>query len=430
MHRNENDVSTQLQRIEALASKDTTVKFTSLANLLTPAFLAECFKNLNKRAAAGPDGVSMSGFKENLEHSVVQIHDELRKNQYRASSVRRAYIPKANKKLRPLGIPTVKDRLVQRAVGEIISKIYEPYFADFSHGFRPKRSAHSALEMLRKAINRRKTHYVVEADIKSYFDTVNHEWMMKFLSHRIADTVILRLVRKWLKAGYMERGIKVRTDEGTPQGGPISPLLANIYLHYVLDLWFEKKFQKTCKGESTLIRYADDFVVCFQHKDEAERFLVELNSRFELFNLEVAPEKTRLIEFGRTSSLNGRRGSKGEQRTFDFLGFTHYMRRRKDRFRAAVKPSRKSCNQYLQKVKKWTAENRERSVWFQSYALKKKLIGYYNYFGLRYCGPALRNVKFHVMRIWLMSLRRRSQRHTLWWDTFLAKPWVRYLPSP
>jgi RNA-directed DNA polymerase len=311
MHRNEEPVSTQLQRIEELACRHTDLRFTSLAHLMTPVYLGECFKKLNQRAAAGTDGQTMSEFKENLARNAEELYELLKGNRYRATSVRRVYIPKANGKMRPLGIPTVKDRVVQRAVGGIISRIYEPYFIETSYGFRPGRSAHDALSVLKKTVQKKGIRYVVEADIKSYFDTVNHEWMMKFLGHRIADRTVLRLVRKWLVAGYMERGVVTRTGEGTPQGGPISPLLANIYLHYVLDLWFEKKFKKTCRGETALIRYADDFVVCFERKDEAERFLKEMEERFMAFNLGLSAEKTKLIEFGKRSSQNGLKGKPG-----------------------------------------------------------------------------------------------------------------------
>lgn len=430
MRRNESTVSTQLQRIGELAKSDFNRRFTSLAHLLTPSFLEECFKRLNQRGAAGTDGITMKEFKETLNDRVAGIHGELSVGRYRATSVRRVYIPKAGGKTRPLGIPTVKDRLIQRAVGELLSTIYEPYFIETSYGFRPRRSAHDALATLRRTINKKEVRYVVEADIKSYFDTVNHEWMMRFLEHRIADRVILKLVRKWLNAGYMEHGVVSRTEEGTPQGGPISPLLANIYLHYVLDLWFEKRFRKTCRGEVALVRYADDFVVCFQHHDEAVRFLEEMSIRFSEFNLELSREKTRLIEFGKQSAFNGTKGKSGDRKTFDFLGFTHYMRKRSRGYRLAVKPSAKSRNRFLAAVKKWLIENRERSVWYQAHSLKRKLHGYYTYFGLRHCKPALVHVKFHVTRIFLMSLRRRGQKHRLWWHSFLKKPWFKILPDP
>lgn len=430
MRRNESTVSTQLQRIGELAKSDFGRRFTSLAHLLTPSFLGECFKKLNQRGAAGTDGVTMKEFKGALDERVAELYGELKSGRYRATSVRRTYIPKASGAMRPLGIPTVKDRLVQRAVGEIVSTIYEPYFLDLSYGFRPGRSAHHALETLRKTVNKKNVRYVVEADIKSYFDTVNHEWMMKFLEHRIADRVILKLVRKWLNAGYMERGVACRTEEGTPQGGPISPLLANIYLHYVLDLWFEKRFRKTCRGEAALVRYADDFVVCFEHHDEAVRFMKEMAGRFAAFNLELSAEKTRLIEFGKQSVLNGTKGIARDRKTFDFLGFTHYMRKRSKGHRLAVKPSSKSRNRFLAAIKKWLAENRERSVWYQVFSLKRKLLGYYHYFGLRHCKSSLVHVKFHVVRILLMSLRRRGQKHYLWWHTFLNKPWLQILPDP
>jgi RNA-directed DNA polymerase len=431
MHRNEESLSTKLQRIGELAKKDQSMRFTSLAHLLNVEMLYESFGKLNRKAAPGVDGVTMKEFGDNIWENTEALHEELRSMTYRATNARRVYIPKANGKQRPIGIPTVKDRVVQRAVAEIISRIYEPYFIEHSYGFRPGRSCHDAIRELQRAARKSRARYIVEADISSYFDTVNHEWMMKFLEHRIADSRILRIVKKWLNAGFMENGVKVRTDEGTPQGGPISPLLANIYLHYVLDLWFEKKYKKSCEGKATLIRYADDFVVSFEKKEEAERFLRELKDRLAAFNLTLAVDKTRLLEFGKRSRNNATKGKADVVKTFDFLGFTMFARKRNNgRYSIAVKPSRVRKNKFLRAVKEWLRVNTNRNVWYHAFSLRRKLFGYYNYFGLKNCLPSLNHVKVHVARIWLKTLRRRSQRAFISWERFLASPWYWKLPKP
>ena len=425
------DVSTKLERIAQLAKEDKQIKFTSLAHLLTPEFLKASFLKLNQKGAPGADEVTMEAFKTNLDAEVEQLWLELRTGRYRATPVKRVYIPKANGKQRPLGIPTVRDRTVQRAVGEILGAIYEPYFCDFSFGFRPGRSTHNALESLRRTIDRLPIRHIVDADVSKYFDTVNHKWLMEFLQHRVTDRTLLRLIGKWLNAGILENGIVSRSEEGTPQGGPLSPLLANIYLHYVLDLWFERKFQPSLAGRSALVRYADDFVVCFEHRDEAERFRRELECRFAQFGLQLSEEKTRQIEFGKWSETNGKKGLSDAMRTFDFLGFTHYMRKRGKRgYHLARKPSRKSRNKFLQNTKEWLEKYRDRSVWFQAKVLSRKLKGFYGYFGLRHCLSALNGVKRQLARIWVTTLRRRSQRHKLQWWRVYTYPWFRSLPTP
>lgn len=431
--RTANDVSPQLQRIAVKAKEDKRVRFTSLAHLLTPDYLKASFSKLNQHGAPGSDGVTMAAFEADLDAEIDRLWQELRSGRYRASPVRRVYIPKANGKLRPLGVPTVRDRTVQRAVGDLLSTVYEPYFKDFSYGFRPGRSTHDALESLRVTIDRAPIRWVVEADIASYFDTVNHRWLMTFLRHRIADRTLLRLVAKWLKAGVMEAGVVSRSADGTPQGGPLSPLLANVYLHYVLDLWFDHRFRRSAAGACSLVRYADDFVVCFEHRHEAERFQQELKARFAEFGLRLSEEKTRLIEFGKESNQNGTIGPSAQPRSFDFLGFTHYMRRRGKRdgvYRVARKPSRKSRTKFLAGVRDWLGRNRHVSVWFHASVLQRKLRGYYAYFGLRYCLPALRHVRRHVGRLWIAELRKRSQRHRLWWRGVLKRPWFQSLPEP
>ena len=430
-HRATENVSTKLQRIAKLAQQDKRLRFTSLAHLLTVAYLKENLKQLNQHAAPGIDGMTIKEYWNDVDTRLNDLHTRLREGQYRASPVRRTYIPKANGEKRPLGIPTVEDRTVQRAVAGIVGTIYEPYFCEFSYGFRPARSCHDALERLRQIVDKQPIRFVVEADIKAYFDTVNHEWLRKFLSHRIADSTIQRLVGKWLRSGIMENGVICHNEDGTPQGGPISPLLANIYLHYVLDQWFLVRFRKSVKGACELIRYADDFVVCFERHDEAIRFLNELRERFEQFHLTLSEEKTRIVQYGKWSDLNGNAGPAVMPRTFDFLGFTHYMRKRESRgYRVARKPSRKSCNKFLRKVKEFVSRHRDRNVYWQGHILKAKLRGYYNYFGLRYCKRSLEHVKWHTEHIWISTLRRRSQRHRLQWERVGKYPWFNLLPEP
>jgi len=432
MLRNEESVFTKLQRIEELAKQNVEYKFTSLAHLLNLELLNYALKKLNKHGAPGVDGVTVEQFEQNADTNIANIHQELKEGKYRAGSVRRAYIPKANGKLRPLGIPTVKDRVVQSAIATILEKIYEPYFLDISFGFRPKRSAHDALETIRITVNQNPVNWIVDVDIKGYFDHVNHQWMLKFLEHKIADKTILRLISKCLQAGIMENGVTVRNEEGTPQGGPISPLLANIYLHYVLDLWFEKKYKPAVQGYSFLTRYADDFIVGFENHGEAVQFLEELRQRFSNFNLTIAEEKTQIVRYGRNSK-RGPPGPTETPRTFKFLGFTHYIKKRGDgtkrRPMVARKPKRESRDKFLRNVREWLKSCMHTPIPWQKKRLSIKLKGYYNYFGLQHCLKALQHVKWHVERLWVMSLRRRSQKHNLWWQQVRDKPWFT-LPDP
>nr|EMN23750.1 RNA-directed DNA polymerase [Leptospira santarosai serovar Arenal str. MAVJ 401] len=433
MHRNEESVYTKICRIGLLASKDKKVCFTSLAHLLTPEYLKDSYMGLNKKASAGEDGVTMEEYGLNLDENIERLHESLKTGKYRADSVRRVYIPKSDGKMRPLGIPTVKDKVLQKSVSGILNMIYEPYFCDFSYGFRPQRSCHQALARLKEGVNKREIRWIIDADIKAYFDNVNHKWMLKFLRHRISDRKILQLVSKWLRAGILDNGLYIRNENGTPQGGVVSPILANIYLHYVLDLWYVKKVKSGLKGDSMLIRYADDFVVGFEHKSEAEFFLNELRKRFSEFGLSISEEKTKLVEFGKLNHKNGKKGPSIQPRTFNFLGFTAYMRKvgkSNLRYRMAYKPSRKSRNKFLRNVKEWLIRNRESSEWYQAKYLSRALKGYYNYFGMRYCLRSLKNVKWHLERSWISQLRRRSQRHNLFWKRIKRIPWFICLPEP
>src|SRR5499427_3114948 len=294
-------MSPQLSQIAKKAKLDPKTRFTSLAHLLTPEFLQETWGKMNRKAAGGVDGQSAEEFGNELETQIEVICKQLKEGTYQAPPVHKVDIPKGPGKVgtRPLGIPTVADRLLQRAVARILEAVFEADFLDCSFGFRPGRDPHHALQALRAQVVTKKVRQVFEADIRGYFNHINHSWLRRMIAYRIADPVILSLIGKWLKAGVMQDGVVTRSEEGTPQGGPLSPLLANVYLHFVLDLWFEKRFKPQCQGEAYLVRFADDFVVSFQYKRDAERFQRQLEARFAKFNLKVAEEKTRLMLFGR-----------------------------------------------------------------------------------------------------------------------------------
>lgn len=425
-----NDVPDWQETIVKLARSDPNLRFTTLAHRLTPELLEAAYRRLKRRAAPGPDGVTVTEYGEDLTERLAKLHQRLRTGKYRASPARRVYIPKPNGKLRPLGIANVEDRVVQTAIAMVLEPIYEQDFLEFSYGFRPGRSTKDALEVLRRTIDRRPVRYVFEADIRGFFDNLDHGWLRKFLGHRIADRGIHRLINKILKSGVVEEGKVTRGTTGAPQGGPLSPLLANVYLHYVLDLWFDRRFRPTCRGEASMVRYADDFVVCFEHRDEAERFATAVAERFAAFGLELVPEKTRLIEFGTSRGVQGP-GPKSEASTFEFLGFTHYMRQQGRRgLRTARKPSKKSRTRFLGEVKQWLRKQMHRPIWLHRKVLTEKLRGFYQYFGLRYCLPALRHVRWHVERLWYRTLLRRSQkaRRLTWWQV-KRKPWFD-LPKP
>ena len=424
------DVPDWQETIVKLVRSDPNLRITTLAHRLTPKYLENAYRRLKRRAAPGPDGVTVEEYGENLTERVTELHERLRTGRYRASPARRVFIPKPNGKLRPLGIANVEDRVVQAAISGVLEPIYEQDFLDFSYGFRPGRSTKDALEVLRKTIDRQPVRFVFEADIRGFFDNLDHGWLRKFLGHRIADAGIHRLINKILKSGVVEDDRVIRSKKGAPQGGPLSPLLANIYLHYVLDLWFERRFRRSCKGVASMVRYADDFAVCFQHREEAERFATAVEERFAAFCLELVPEKTRLIEFGTSRGGRGP-GPKTEAATFDFLGFTHYMKQRGKRgLHTARKPSKKSRTRFLAEVKQWLRKQMHRSPWLHQKVLTQKLRGFYQYFGLRHCLPALRHVRWHVERLWYRSLVRRSQkaRRLTWWRV-KRKPWFK-LPEP
>ena len=421
--------SPKLAELVARARKEG--RLTNVVQFVDEELLRLAFHSLRKQAAPGVDGQSYEDYAARLDENLRDLYRRLKSGRYRAPVIRRVYIPKANGKLRALGITTIEDRVVQKAVAWVLSAVFEQDFLECSHGFRPKRSAHTALHRLREGMMQHWAKYVVEVDVVGYFDHVNHDWLRKFLRHRVNDGGLLRLIDKWLNAGVMENGVVTRAEDGTPQGGPASPVLANVYLHYVLDLWFERRFKKNCRKWAELTRYADDFVAVFQDRGDAERFRQEVEERLAAFGLQVAPEKTAVLLFdGNLLHRNERLAIKPA--TFTFLGFVHFLTKTSaGKINIARSPSPKSRERFLLAVAAWLKVNMHRRVWEQQAHLTRALNGYYEYFGLRLCGPPLSTVRWRVYRQWRWTLRRRSQkaRRTCDWATLDAKPWFQ-LPMP
>jgi len=424
-------VSTQLAQIAKKAKLDRKVRFTSLAHLLTPEFLKETWGTINRHGASGVDGESIEQFESELEQRVREISERLKVGAYRAPPVRRVDIPKGPGKsgTRPLGIPTVADRLLQKAVARILEAVFEADFCDASYGYRPGRSPHDALRALREQIVTKRVSRIFEADIRGYFNHVCHSWLQRMVRERIADPVILSLVGKWLKAGAMQDGVVVRTEEGTPQGGPISCILANIYLHYALDLWFEKKVRPQCRGEAYLVRFVDDFVVSFQYLVDAEAFQARLRERFARFNLQLAEEKTRLLLFGRFAAE--RRAKYGQRpETFEFLGFKHVCGAdRGGRFAVIRIPSVKSCRKFLARTHEWLVGHMHWRRRDQQQRLRTMLQGFYQYFRLHHCQKKLDWVRHEVQLQWRRVLRQQSQRARIHWSYLSSRDWFK-LPLP
>jgi group II intron reverse transcriptase/maturase len=393
--------------------------------------LRQAFRSLRKQATPGVDGQRYEDYEQNLDANLKGLHARLRTGRYRAPVVRRAYIPKANGGRRPLGITTIEDRVVQKAVAWVLSAVFEQDFLDSSHGFRPGRSAHTALHRLREGMMQHWVKYVVEVDVVGYFDHVNWEWLNTFLRHRMNDGGLLRLVNKWLRAGVMENGVVVHTEEGTPQGGPVSPILSNVYLHFVLDLWFERRFKKTCRKWCELTRYADDFVAAFVDQGDAERFRREVEERLAAFGLKVAPEKTGIRRFdGNLIKGPGRPTERPE--TFTFLGFTHFITKTRNKKVNIVRtPSVQARVRFLRRVAEWLRANRHVGPGLQREHLTKMLQGFYQYFGLWGCTRKLAGVRFRMYWLWRQTLRRRSDaaRQTTGWLQLQAKSWF-WLPQP
>lgn len=420
VHGSGEPVETKLHRIAEKARKESGFKFTSLYHLMNEELLRGCFKRLRKDAAAGIDKMTKDMYAENLEANLSKLIDRLHRMAYIPQPVRRTYIPKlGSARQRPLGIPCFEDKLVQAGLVRIMESVYEQDFIEDSYGFRPLRSCHNALKALSETVENKPINHIVEADIKGFFDNVNQEWLMKFLAHRIEDKRVQRMVKRFLKAGVAEDGSVTVSDAGTPQGGVISPLLANTYLHYALDLWFEKVYRKSCTGYARLIRYADDFVVCFQYKPEAERFRVKLGIRLGKFGLELEPTKTRVVEFGRFAVQNAKgRGERAE--TFDFLGLTHYCGTRKNGkgFRMKRVTARKKFTAKLKDFKEWLRKARTMKTKELWDIARAKLRGHYAYYGVTDNLSGIKRFGEEVKKLLFKWLNRRGKRGCLNWQKF------------
>lgn len=409
-------VSTKLQQIAALAKKAPGMAFTTLAHHIDIEWLREAFRRTRKDGATGVDGQTAQEYEANLEANLQSLLQRAKSGNYRAPPVRRVHIPKGDgKSTRPIGIPTFEDKVLQRAVTMVLEAVYEQDFLDCSFGFRPGRSAHQALETLWRQLMKMGGGWVLEVDIQRFFDTLDHARLQSIVQQRVRDGVLVRLIGKWLNAGVLEGNDTKYPEEGTPQGGVISPLLANVYLHDALDVWFEEEVKPRLHGEAVLIRYADDFVICFQRKDDAERVNAVLPKRFGKYGLTLHPEKTRLVYFGRPSTQPRVGGQGLEPGSFDLLGFTHFWAKtRKGRWAVTRKTAKSRLNRALKRVADWCRTNRHRAIDEQHRALSRKLRGHYSYYGITGNGRALQRYANQVRLRWYKWLSRRSQRPMPW----------------
>jgi RNA-directed DNA polymerase len=423
-------VSQGLAGVRKVARERKRERFTTLLHHVTIDRLRASFRALKKSAAPGVDGVTWQEYEEGLEDRLADLKDRIHRGAYRAQPSRRIYIPKADGRRRPIGIAALEDKIVQQAVGTILHAIYEVDFRGFSYGFRPGRSPHQALDALSVGIARKRVNWILDADIRGFFDQMSHEWTMQFVQHRVADKRILRLIQKWLKAGVSEDGEWSETKVGTPQGAVISPLLANVYLHYVFDLWVEAWRKKVAEGELIVVRYADDLVVGFEHRAEAERFLREFRERLAKFGLELHPDKTRLIEFGRFARANRQQRGAGEPESFAFLGFTHTCgTTRCGHFTIWRQTVRKRLEAKLQQVKQALRERMHEPVSRVGGWIARVLNGFYQYHAVPGNWASLRRFRERIGRYWRHALERRSQRGRLTADR-VARLFNRWLPHP
>lgn len=427
-----NSVTTKLLCIAAKARSEPNFQFTSLFHLMNEELLRECFERLNVDAAAGIDQLTKDKYAQELEDNLNSLVKRLQFMAYKPQPVRRVYIPKpGSTKQRPLGIPCLEDKLVQTGLTRILEAIYEQDFIDGSYGFRPGRSCHDALRALNQTVVGESINFIAEADIRGFFDNVSHDWVIKFLSHRIADKRILRMVRRFLKAGIIEDGVLKSSEMGTPQGGCVSPMISNVYLHYVLDLWFERIFRKSCKGKTRLIRYCDDFVVCFQNKEDAMKFQTVLSERLNKFGLAVEPTKTQVLEFGRYAVGNAKANG-GRTKTFDFLGFTHYCSKSRDgkKFRMKRVTARKKFQVKIATFKEWIKKARIKPIAWIMEKVAAKLQGHYAYYGVTDNRQGIARFAHEVRRLLLKWLNRRSQRRSFTLDEFGQLLKIFPLPKP
>ncbi len=426
-------METKLSRIAEIAENRPKEVFTSLYHHLNVEMLLQCHKELSGNKAAGIDGATKASYEENLEENITGLVKRLKNNSYKPQAVRRVYIPKGEgKEMRPLGIPAYEDKIVQSGLNRVLQAIYEADFLDCSFGFRPNKSCHDALKQLNQIIEKGKISYIVYADIKGFFNNVDHKWLIEFVGDRIADPNIKKLIVKNLKAGIMENERWEPTELGTPQGSIVSPVLANIYLHYALDLWFEKVVKKACKGQAELVRYADDFVCCFQYKEDAYKFYTALIKRLAKFNLQVAEDKTKIIMFGRFAEENCKKSGCGKPETFDFLGFTHYCSKSKQgNFRVKRKTSRKKFKTKIKEFTQWIKAIRNLFDIKEIFnKVRAKLLGHYRYYGITDNSNMLCSFRHNVLRILFKWLNRRSQRRSFDYTKFNLYLKKNPLPNP
>jgi group II intron reverse transcriptase/maturase len=420
-----------IERVRQAAKRDRKQRFTALLHhVYDTDRLRAAYSAVKRDAAAGIDGETWRHYGEALEKNLQDLAARVKRGAFRASPVRRVYIPKADGRPRPLGIPTLEDKIVQRAVVAVLHAIYEPDFLGFSYGFRPGRSPHHALDALTVGIETKRVNWVLDADIRAFFDTLDHEWLIRFVEHRVADQRVVRLIRKWLSAGVLEDGQRIRSEVGTIQGGSISPLLANIYLHYVFDLWVHRWRQTHAHGDVVVVRFADDFVVGFEHREDAERFLDELRERFARFGLTLHPDKTRLIEFGRHADRTRRGRGDGKPETFNFLGFTHACSKtRKGQFTVLRQTMRRRWQAKLQEVRTALRQRLHEPIPDHGAYLRSVLLGHARYYGVPRNGPRLSAFRFALVGLWRAALLRRSQTARVSWAR-MARLSTRWLPFP
>jgi len=423
------DALSALEQVRQTAKQNKEMKFTALMHHIYQIdTLQFAYSQLKRQAAPGVDGETWRHYGEALEDNLQNLSHRLKRGAYRAKPVRRVYIPKADGRLRPLGVTALEDKIVQRATVEVLNTIYESDFLGFSYGFRPGRNQHQALDALYSGLRDRNVNWVLDLDVRSFFDKLSHEWLVQFLQHRIADRRVLHLIQKWLSAGVLEEGKRTVMEEGSPQGGSASPLLANIYLHYVFDLWIQAWRRKRAHGDVIVVRYADDAVVGFEFKDDAEQFWKELKERMQNFQLELHPEKTRLIEFGRHAAANRKRCGLGKPEAFDFLGFTHICgKTSRGRFTVLRQTIRKRLQAKLQQVKTELRRRMHDPVPEVGAWLKSVVGGHLRYFGVPGNRYALAYFRFTVGNLWHRVLRRRSQKGRVSWER-MQRLIATYLP--
>ena len=428
-------MGTKLDRIEEMAAANPKMVFTSLYHLINEELLTECHDEMDGKKATGVDHITKAAYEENLEANLKDLVARLKRKAYKPQPSLRVYIPKATGKMRPLGMAAYEDKLVQSALSRVLMAVFEPKFSDSMYGFRPSRNCHGALKELNRQIMKGKTSYIVDADIKGFFNNLEHERILELIRFRLADPNILWLVKKTLTAGVVEDGTWSPTTKGTEQGNLASPVIANIYMHYTLALWYERVFTRECKGESGIVIYADDFVATFQYKRDAECFLAAVRGRLALVGLELEPEKTRLVEFGRFAEENRRQHGEGKPETFDFLGFTHFCSKSKGGwFVVGRKTSSKKLRMKLKEMNLWLKRSRHLRLTDIIRMLNLKLCGHYQYYGITGNSRSMANFLHETRKLLFKWLNRRSQKRSYSWSGFsemlkvfpLARPRIHF----